>query len=906
LPPCTDGQDPNTDKCYKYADIESDPSTDYGGKFAFLLLSLWYEVNGTSFGTDFYFRVNGFSVSHGTKFPSVTIRGEDARSVLFNQSLVNLSLDEGMEIEEALKSMAEKMGFSASFCANTNEEPEKKRVFPRNVRYKGVTLDEVIKKVVNSVNGNTLHLPTRDYANKISICTRGEVNQGCSVFYLGRGLYEGYEITGQPELTLLSLNAELPGQANNADPYISAGFKANSYTLGDVTPNKRKKAMEKVKKVAFPKLFEPVSAQVKGMPSATGYVWRDSSGPDVINEEAIKIDSKGINLYGVAPNGTTAISFLNGVVEEASESTGRVLIKTKFFFHVCEKKGSEKCFQRPILQESTGLSSVKVKPRDKVQLSQEIGSSTSEKPEFTRFYIKGHANELITLNPALVWKWAIPEEELKDVQQPGQASPSSGAQGPSGGLVIGRVGSTGSSSGPHLHAEWADRRRITERDVREFVRVPGTVTSPYDDPTRSRHKGVDIGGNNGAPIELINGASVASVGESKCTVENVRTNGCGGGFGNFVVINTPKGQMTLTHLAPQSIPSNIAGMTASGGGGKGDSTIQSSPAANGLNVETGFKGVPRALRIIPGRTILSFITDYNAWVDAGGPNGQANDTDPGVWIPERFKSWFVTQCRYRWREGDLRVEIEGVNAWGSRQIKVPTFTNYLQGMRGTGTISERTSDYYGYIRSIGDLNWKTEDGQDSTQVYCPEAQAYSQALSAGGGDTTSPSNVAGAFPQANCKTGDATKDAIINALYSAGMKTPNAFAGVLGNFQKESGLNFNVHNGSRPGSGCSGTRSSVLGSVGYGLAQWCGSRADDLANRYRCGRNCSLQQQLNFLVYELQSYKGMIGQMNNARSAGDAAIIFRRDFERPSAADAPDRRAAADAIVKQIKCDKPS
>ena len=911
LPPCEEGQDPYVDKCFKYVDtaVEGEDSSGLGIKnFPFLLVSLWYDVKGTSFGTDFYFRVSGFSVSHGTKYPSVTIRGVEARSVIFNQSLVNMTLDEGVEIEQALKKLAESLGYSVSFCANSNSEPERKRILPRTVRYTGITTGEAIKKVLDSVNGNSLSLPIREYANKISMCTRGEVNQGCSVFYLGKGLYEGYEISGQPELTALALNAEFSSNINNKDPYVSDAFKASTYFISDVTPQKRKKAMEKVKKIAFPGLFEKVPKNVKGAPTATGYVWRDqqaasanTKGIQVINEEATKISKDGLNLFGVAPNGTTSISFLSGDVQEASQADGRILIKTNFSLHICEKEGSKKCFYRPILQESTGLTTVKVKAKDKVEINQEIGTSTSEKKEFVRFYIVGHSGQVTTLNPKIVWDWAFSESEIPKPENPTKASEQTPQQaGGQSEQVVGRVGSTGSSTGPHLHAQWADGRPITADQVREFVKISGTVTSPYGDPARSRHLGVDIGGNDRAPVSIFNGASVASVGETKCTVENVRSDKCGDRFGNNVTINTPKGQMILAHLAPQSIPPNIAGLSTSSGGGKNSPTIQGSPTTSGLTVETSFKGVPRALRIIPGRTILSFITDYDAWVEEGRPASR----DPGVWIANRFKNWFVSECEYRWRDGDLRVQIEGVTAWGTIKTTVPTFQNYLKSMRESGD-AKISSNYYDYIRSIGGLNWITESGKDSTEERCPEAQALSTFLSQGS-DSTSPSDTSTSFPQANCKTGDGTKDSVINALYSAGFNTPNAFAGVLGNFQKESGINFNVHNGASPGAGCGSTPSRVLGTVGYGLAQWCGSRADDLANNYKCGRNCSLQQQLSFLVSELKGYGGMISRMNQAKSAGDAAIIFRREFERPQALDAANRAALAEQVVKQIKCDKPS
>lgn len=905
LPPCTKGQDPYIDKCFNYVDTESDNTTDKGGIFPFLLLSLWYEVKGTSFGTDFYFRVNGFSVSHGTKYPSVTIRGAEVRSVLFNQSLVNIALDEGVDIDKALKDLAESMGYSASFCANTNADPTKKRILPRSVRYTGITTDEAIKKVLNSVNGNSHSMPTREYANKISMCSRGEIQQGCSVFYLGRGLYEGYELTGQPELTTLAQNAEFASKVNNADPYVSEAFKATSYFIGDVAPKKRKKAMEKVKKLAFPAQFGPIPKHIRGDYTATGYVWR-GKGPDVINEEATKINNGGSVLFGIAPNGTSAISFLSGEVTEASDKDGRVVIKTTFSFHVCEKEGSKKCFYRPILQESTGLSSVKVKAKDKLTISQEIGTSTKEKPESVRFFILGHNGSPTTIDPQLVWDWAFSSEELPKTENPASASGQPQSRAPSEqsnsglGQIVGRVGSTGRSTGPHVHIQESTSRTLSETQLRslasKYVTVAGKSLTSYAQGqgfgAGRNHGGIDYPINAGEPISVTGKIISAGTGVG------------GSACGNGVAFQPPEGpELLICHLQDKSIPPNIAGLTTSSGGGKNNPAIQGSPTANGLNVETSFKGVPRALRIIPGRTVLSFITNYDSWVE----QGRSITTDPGVWIAGRFKNWFVNECNYQWRDGDLRVQIEGVSAWGTTQITVPTFDNYLKGLKDAGDI-KITSNYYDYIRSLGDLSWKTEDGKDSTEVNCPESQQLSAALSQGS-NSTNPTDVNGSFPESGCKTGDPNKDAIINGLYSAGLKTKNALAGVLGNMTRESSLNFNVHNGSSPGTGCSSTPSRVLGKTGYGLVQWCGSRADELAAKYSCGRNCSLTQQLSFLQYEFgKDYKTMVSELNNAKSAGDAANIFMRKFERPGNPDGeePGRRKLGEEIVKQIKCDKPA
>jgi hypothetical protein len=927
LPACTDEQDPIADKCFKYVDLETDSTLTYGGDFAFLLISLWYEVAGTSFGTDFYFRVEGFSVAHGVDYPRVTISGVEARSILFNQSLVNMTFDEGAEIEKVLKDIAEKSGYSVSFCLNTNNEPQKKRLLPRSIRFKGVTPDEAIKKILDSVGGTSTSLPLREYANKITMCARGELsNRTCSVFYLGKGLYEGYDISGQPQLSALTLNAESGSAFNNGDPYRSEAFNSQSYVIQDITPERRKKALEKVKKVAFPKLFDPVTPHLKGALRVTsGFAWKDSKPAQGLTGGRVAVINERVKdtlLFGIAPNGTTAISFLNGDVKEADGTNGRVVINTKFGLRVCKPDDDKKCFHRQIKQESTGLSSVKVKINDKVEVSQEIGASTAERPEYTRFFIEGFGGEQVTLNPQLVWDWAIPEEQLKDANptsapvsgNPQQATPPSPTSSPGFSGFVGRVGSTGKSTGPHVHIQESTSSTLSEQQLRDlagkYVKVGGKSLTSFtqgDGFGAGRgHKGLDYPIKEGEPITVVGQIVAAGPGVGR------------GDCGNGVAFKPPEGpELLICHLKDQSIPPNIAGLTSSSGGGKGSSNIQAAPSTQGLTVETVFNGVPRSLRIIPGQTILSFISDYDAWVENGGPRGQDNSRDPGVWIPQRFANWFISNCGYKWREGSLRVSIEGKSAWGTGVVSVPTFGNYLEGMKEAGDI-KNTKDYYGYIRSIGDLNWKIkkDDGsfKDSTEELCAEAQYWAEKSgAAAGGSSTNPSatDTQNSFPAANCRTGDPKKDQVINALYSVGINTPNAFAGVLGNFQAESGIQANRHNLANPGTGCSSTSGGPLGSTGYGIAQWCGSRQTNIFNK--CGRQSTLSCELSFMVQEIKEGRDVFPingvtiqqAMNGSKSPSEAADNWNKYFERGPGG-IQKRRDFATQIAPQIKCNKPS
>jgi hypothetical protein len=407
---------------------------------------------------------------------------------------------------------------------------------------------------------------------------------------------------------------------------------------------------------------------------------------------------------------------------------------------------------------------------------------------------------------------------------------------------------------------------------------------------------------------------VAEVRETKCVTQNVITNECGDGFGNHIVINTPEGtKLLLAHLFPESIPSNIIGLTTTSGGGKGLSSMQASPVAQGLLMETSFKGVPRALRIIPGRTILSFVSNYDSWVENGGPRGRDNGTDPGIWIPARFKNWFVKTCDYKWRDGDLRVSIEGASQWGTSQTNVPTFPEYIKSLRESGEIKS-TGDYYGYIRSIGDLHWKAEDPKDgklkdSTEIECPEAQAWAEAFS-GGDDSTQPTGVNASFPSANCRTGDPVKDQIIKALYSLKITNPFAIAGVLGNLEEESGFNQNVHNTPIQGFTCVTDRSNPPAGRPekcYGLAQWGGIRKINAVRK--CGQVSTLQCQLEFIVQEIKqgtdASSSTPAEMNKAKSPQEGADLWNRFYERGSGG-IQKRRDFAVKNFRLLKCDRPT
>lgn len=918
LPACQEGEEPASGKCRPFPEIE-DPNLHKSlfGSFAHIRATLWYEVAGTKFALDTYFRLQSFRITHGRSYPQVTLLGVQPQMVAFNQTLSNFQLKENETLENNLKTIIEQeFDHRVTFCTDpTGEESVKTYLMPRSFKEKNVTAEEVISKYVKSVGGTYQALPTKEYVNKISLCTRANINQGCSVFYLGKGLYEGYELSGQVDSNLLNANAEY-------DTYRGLGYNYNKDALGedeivtinDIYPQRRKAKFEKARTdlVSFNGQFGPLDKRLSDAYTNSQFIW-EGGGPEVTTKRARKV-----NMYGISVTGNEPIALLDGTVQGSlSKDNGRVVIATNYFLRFCGE--NDKCRNKPIYQETVNLATIEdnITPGTEVEMNQKLGTATAERPEFVRFYIPGSISTVsqITISPSIVWKYAVPVKKLTDeerkkigLEETGNPqSPSSPDQGERG-IFVGRVGSTGRSTGAHLHVQWADGRFIDIDMVKKYVDVAGNVGSLHGEvrPTGT-HKGVDINGNDRAPIYLINGATLNKVAESKCTVESDEENDCGKYLGNHVYIDTPEGQMILAHLAPGTVNNAAVGAKSGSRYGTG---VQTAPATTGAEIQTEFKGIPRALRIVPGRTVLSLVTRYDEWIEKGRPT----DIDPGIWIAGRFSKWFVKNVRYTWSQGDLRVSLTGVTDWGNTtaKIQVPTFEDYVRAFQSTSEF-EYTKDYYGYIRSLGDLCWKLKDGKNSCEVFCKEAQDIQNFLNIG---REGSADMSGNFPNAQCTYKGALSEEkkrvanqIMGMLRSVGINSKNAYAGVIGNAITESSLEPNRHNGSRPGTGCTRaeSRSQILGSTAYGLFQLCGSRADEIAAR-GCGRNCNLQQQLEFTANEIKTGRNIssqcvrrnwIKEINEASTPERAAEIWNECYE---GGDPSNRSKNAADVAKVLDC----
>lgn len=136
--------------------------------------------------------------------------------------------------------------------------------------------------------------------------------------------------------------------------------------------------------------------------------------------------------------------------------------------------------------------------------------------------------------------------------------------------------------------------------------------------------------------------------------------------------------------------------------------------------------------------------------------------------------------------------------------------------------------------------------------------------------------------------------AVAKRLQGLGL-TRAQIAGVLGNFQLESGFNPRINEGGRVG--------APAGAGGYGLAQWTGGRQTGLIN-YAKKKGLdpgSIEAQADFLAYELQGpEKRAFESLKGAVSPEESARRFLTDFERAGIPKTDQRQKAARAIYEKL------
>ena len=865
---CKPSESP-ADGCFPYAIIdskgsESNLATTERSRPT-VILTLWYVIGGDKnqvIETTFYFDLVATSITHGSSGePTVTLSGKHAYDVKFQQNLQPTFFDQGKnwvdEFNEKLFYDAE--GFKVEdVCSDSAEEVKMDRVY----RVNNLTPAEILNKFMSTKPGSqVLSLPTKEFANKIQICTKADnFCYGSTVFYLGKGLYEKYKINAEIPTSDVTRNTAAP------PPKIS-GPKGSETTYSVSIPDPETTANQlKDVPADASTAFAPQFVNVEDY--STTDIWKGSG-----NKETFKIEKlEKVAAYGDAKG---PVAYYGGEVLSVNQEEKSVRIKSNFYLQYCGS--DDKCNRATLYQEYKKLSSISVKETDKLAIGASIGEIESGDPQEvskTKFYVQLSTGEEVVMDPSSIQSMISTYKGGTDKENEEKA-PTDGNQSQAGDK-IGEVGSSGRSTGPHVDATWQPNRPITAAQVLKYVEFQGqtpTTTSVYGENRGSyNHAGVDLAAPSGTPLLLKNGATIIDADRG---IRNP------GGYGYSVKIQTPEGEMLLSHLLEGSIPSDIpestggtSVATASNSGGVKNGNQEVVSDQNSTKISTEFKGVPKALRILPGRTVLSFISDYDRWIE----NGKSSNIDPNVWIPEKYKSWYIGKVEYNWDRGDLRVKINGYLPWQLRNEGLEAIPKWNVHKENKGY-----SDYYDYIRSGGDLCYINKNNKDS----CSECSKTRQSTSA---DGSAPGEINNSFAKGKFTYTGSNQQAVqslVNASEAAGVKSNIGQAAIVGNAQKESFLSLDP---------------TAVGDDGtaLGVFQWRADRQDNL--RALGNAPLSREQQMKWFVKEMQDYPDLVNYLNRNDITLDQAVReFGRVYLRPGTPVYEDRLRNAQNILDNMR-----
>ena len=889
LPKCEKGQDPGTTPCYPFYDKIDDPDlVNRSEGRGWIIISLYYEIEGIGITSEFqtYFRATKVTIDHGSKYPQVTMRGEYAFNADFNQT-IPVFFEKG---EPVLKQMNDKIFSKAGYKIESVCGEDEDEVSEKSYKNTALSPGQLLQKYSEEKEFTEAYISAKaENAKIIQICNKIDYScRSSKVFYLGKGLYKQYSInaeynqnsfadnTSQPKVDDPESKEPLPG----LDKVGEGEFKYDRHNTK--TTEKKKDEIEKKSPNAFKKLDKQFD-EIADYSTA-------NQAKVVFKGEASKLSKFTVEkLEKNTPfgNAKEGIAYLGGIVTSVSKEEGRVVIRSPFILYLSStSKDNPKSAAYSIHQEYTSLTGISVKEKQEIEYGTKVGDvQEGDKQTKTRYFIKPpqDGSSVISLDPPSVGLAMSTEESLTDKEKEDQGPDSSDKSNPDG-PIIGWVGNTGNSSAPHLHAEIRSSGKgpdtaqpVTAASFDPYITIGGKKPSQWvttsnhgsQNPDRPGHKGVDIAGTGilGQPIRLINGKFTET--------------GIAGRYGTFSAADIGGGkEIFLAHLLAKppagkdlaQIGSSAANKTTSGDLSKGGGGPR--PDKYCFQLKTEFQGVPRSLEIEPGKTVVSFITSYDDWIEGGKDDTQV---DPGVWIPDQYRNWFINETEWKWDKGNLKVVISAIRRPGDRnqdwEGAIPTFSEYLQDYDYTS--------YYDYIRSPSDLCYKRKTDK---KLSCSECgKPPSNRGGTGENNATSQTDVKSEFPAGKFKytcngRNQSTVQAILDAGSALGVTNKMGLAAIVGNAIQESRLNPTAKN--------------TAGANEFGLFQWNpspGAQRFQLLERYVAdngGDINSVGTQLNFFVWEVNNYSSLYGnlasELNNASSAEDAAIDFERIYEKSS------------------------